>query len=331
MPSTPLGSSLGFFDRSSAWLAGDHILIASRMLWVEQYNRFYFSDIQAIAICRTVTGVVWNILLGTGLGLVTLVGMLNGFSPMLTAWIGLLAVPLLGNTLSGPTCSCHIYTAVSNQKLSCFNRLGKAEAFLSTVRPLIAEAQGEVSEEELVERTPLVSPVRRLARGDAMPDKAHHYGGGVHKVLFVILGLGAAASVLLLITSEDITGWLVAILFLAQLGTSIAAAARQAGSDIPPGVRTVVWLAFAQVFIMAVLYITAAIVATEEMNRYGYYYDQVDPGPSTSTIMFFSFSLLSACFSLILCLAGRHMLSVFGENHRFKRMAHTIQTQTFDQ
>jgi len=330
MPSTVLGTLLRWFDQSSAWLAGDHVLLTRRALWIERYNRFYFADIQAVTIRRTQTGLVWNILLGTGAGLLTLGGLLNDFPPAVLVWLAIFALPLIINISLGPTCSCHVHTAVNTHPMPCFNRLPKAIVFLQTIRPLIADVQEEVSDEELAERAPLIPPIRRAAPGALAPRPTRHYDGQVHATLLVLLFFGAIISGLQLVAEAELLGWLTAILLIAQFGMSIAAAARQSGTDIPRGLRTVVWLAFAHVLVMPVLFIIASVVMFEEMAGIGYDDASTNSTVSTISTMYVMINLLSMFFSVILCFTGRYLLSAFRDNYRLRRMAAAAKRRTLD-
>jgi hypothetical protein len=62
------------------------------------------------------------------------------------------AVPLLINNLLGPSCVCHLRTAVQTEELSSLNRLRRARKLLNRIRPLIAAAQGELSPGEIPAR-----------------------------------------------------------------------------------------------------------------------------------------------------------------------------------
>ncbi len=330
MPSTVLGTLLRWFDQSSAWLAGDHVLLTRRTVWIERYNRFYFADIQAVTICRTQTGLVWNVLLGTGTGLLTFGGLVGGFPTAVLVWLAIFAVPLIINISLGPTCLCHVHTAVNTHKLPCFNRLSKAVIFLQTIRPLLAEVQKEVSDEEIAERAPLIPPIRRTAPGALPPGPKRHYDGQVHTILLVVLLFGGIVSGLQLAAQAEILGWLTAILLAAQFGMSIAAAARQANTDIPRGLRTVVWLAFAHVLVMPILFIIAYLVMLDEMTGIGYG-DPYSTSPvSTINMMYVMINLLSMCFSIILCFTGRYFLSTFRDNYRLTRMAARTRRRTLE-
>ena len=328
MPSTVPGTLLRWSQLSSAWLAADHVLLTGRVLWVERYNRLYFSDIQAVTICRTQTGLVWNILLGAAAGLLALAGLLNGFPQALLVWLAIFTIPLIANIALGPTCSCHAYTAVNDHRLPCFNRWSKAIVFLRTIRPLIEEVQGVVSDDEIVERAPLIPPVRRTAPGAPAPGKIRHYAGQVHMALIVLLFCGAVVSSLQLVAQAALVGWITAALLVAQFGMSIAAAARQAGTDIPGGLRKVVWLSFAHTLVMPVMFAVASVVMLEEMSRNWDDNTSIASTVASIDIMYFMINLLSAFYLFTLGFIGRHQLVVFRDRYRLRRMASATRVRT---
>ena len=336
MPSTVMGTLLRWFDRSTVWLAEDHVLLASRVLWFERYNRFYFTDIQAVTICRTQTGRAWNIVLGAIAGLLTLGGVLGGFPPLVPVLLAIIALPLIGNILLGPTCSCHVHTAVNIRKMPCFNRLGKAIVFLQTVRPLIAEAQGEASNEENAEQASLTPPAAR-AQGALTPGSKRHYGGQVHTALLALLLSGAIISGVQLLMEEEFLTWLTAILLVAQFGMSIAAAARQSGTNIPRGLQTVTWLAFGHALVMLVLCLILFVVEGREtlertIAAERFLEDSASEVSvaSAASVMRYIMNLLSMLFSAIVCFTGLYILSAFPDNYRLKRITEAAQRRTLE-
>jgi hypothetical protein len=157
----PPGSRRTFFavsgTRSRLWLGEDHLLLVESTMTSEEYRRFYFRDIEAIVIRRTIAGLVWNWVLG-GL-LVATVG------PFLLAWnsdrttpgylitAGVLAlfwgVILLVHVLRGPSCQTHIRTAVQTELLATLARVPAARKALARLQPLILGAQGQATPDEL--------------------------------------------------------------------------------------------------------------------------------------------------------------------------------------
>jgi hypothetical protein len=136
----------------SLWLGPDHLLLIESNGYTETYKRFYFRDIQAIIVRQTSRQRTTSIILGAlaaaliGIGLIA-----GGISVIITysviAFLTCL-IPLLINVLLGPTCTCQIRTAVQTEDLPV-RRMGKARKILQRIRPLIAEAQGQITAEEV--------------------------------------------------------------------------------------------------------------------------------------------------------------------------------------
>ena len=63
------GLKKGFMiGKYTLWQGSDHLLHVFSRFGVEDYKRFYFSDIQAIITRKTVVGFVQNLILGVLLG-----------------------------------------------------------------------------------------------------------------------------------------------------------------------------------------------------------------------------------------------------------------------
>jgi hypothetical protein len=60
---------------------------------------------------------------------------------------------LVANLLLGPTCVCHLKTAVQTEELPSLRRLRRARKVLARLRPLIVAAQGELTLGEIAART----------------------------------------------------------------------------------------------------------------------------------------------------------------------------------
>ena len=152
---TPLRRTARFsvisVSRSNLWLGSDHILCVETEGFSENYRRFYFRDIQAITLRRTRRALV--------LGLITgLLSALLGFSVLAVndvagKWVlGILAtvciIPFAVNLIYGPTCNCELRTAVQTESVPSMGRVRRARRVISRLRPLIAEAQGQLTPEE---------------------------------------------------------------------------------------------------------------------------------------------------------------------------------------
>jgi hypothetical protein len=126
------------------------LLIKSSRL-VEEYRRFYFPDVQAIVIRRTMpfhygwAAFLFAVTLVTG----------RIFNSGLPA-IGILAVSALFLWLRGPACACHLHTAVRPERLPSLHRLKTARRVAEILRIHIERRQGMV--ESLSEYPTIPSP-----------------------------------------------------------------------------------------------------------------------------------------------------------------------------
>lgn len=154
-----VGRDVASFSR--LYLGRDHLLVVVSTGFSEEYKRFYFQDIQAITIRKTITGRVWNGVLALpalGAAAISLSGVMTqttvATADIVTASIitGVCTLPLLINLLRGPTCACHIRTAVQTEKLSSLGRLRTARKVLNLLKPLIAQVQGALAAEEIPPR-----------------------------------------------------------------------------------------------------------------------------------------------------------------------------------
>ena len=163
------GKGTNFIERITLYLAPDHLLYVSGTGFSESYRRFYFRDIHAVTVRKTVNGLLSNVLCGTLL-FFCLVGALSTGGAV--DWIGwgipasLCATVLLINVLRGPTCVCDIHTAVQSRRLYSVNRLRRAARFLGVLRPLLLAAQGQVAPDELRQR---IDDARQSAFANAAP------------------------------------------------------------------------------------------------------------------------------------------------------------------
>ena len=144
------GRGLTWTGFSRVWLGADHVLLVRGHTWTESYRRFFFHDIQAVLVQHTHTGKIWNTVWGASAAFFAVIAlMLNGTGSVIVASLGApFASALLINLALGPTCACHIRTAVQTERLSALNRLGAARKFIARVEPLINAAQDASSPEQ---------------------------------------------------------------------------------------------------------------------------------------------------------------------------------------
>ena len=159
------GREAGFLSYSRLWLGPDHLLLVRTTGFSEEYKRFYFRDIQAIITRRTERREILNVIL------VFVVIVFAVFSVFAEAggrvfclvMIGGILVGLLVNWLRGPTCVCHLSTAVQSEELSPIKRFRTVQKVVGQLKPRLEEAQGPLAPELLQPRPPLVSSATSTA------------------------------------------------------------------------------------------------------------------------------------------------------------------------
>jgi hypothetical protein len=159
---------------SSLYQGPDHLLLVHSTGYSERYQRFYFRDIQAFYVRRTdLWYYVTGILLVFGLLLLALgisVGDVGGV--ILDVFGGLLALGGVLYAAGGPSCACHVQTAVQTERVPSLNRLRRTRKVLAQIRPLIDEAQRAVAgpaAAPLEEAAPAATPVETPPDTSAPP------------------------------------------------------------------------------------------------------------------------------------------------------------------
>ena len=229
---------------NSLWLGDDHMLSIDSKRVSEDYKRFYYKDIQSLIIRKTIRGKIQNIFLGLFSGVFILLAALVGGSWVFFFAImaGLFLLILLGNYLLGPTCECHLSTAVQTEKLPSLNRLRSVLKAMERLRPLIEKAQGTLTPEEieksiLKESRQANSPsnsgtIRRALR---------HEHGTFHSILFFLLLIwGLCAGIFIFYNNMAVTLLSIAITMTTGVFVIIALV-KQHGSDMKDSVRAVTW------------------------------------------------------------------------------------------
>jgi hypothetical protein len=154
---------------SRLWLGRDHLLLVDSSGFTETYKRFYFRDIAAITLARTNRRAVWN-------GIAFIFTLLFGAAALalggMTAAIfgsmaGLCVLLSLINVALGPTCVCHLTTAVQTDELASFRRFSQALKVLARLRPLLVAAQEQPGPASDKRRPHLVEPAPVAAGPEA--------------------------------------------------------------------------------------------------------------------------------------------------------------------
>jgi hypothetical protein len=239
------------------WLANDHILNVDNRGFSEDYKRFYFRDIQAIVTQETNRGKVWNLILATFIGLFVLIAFGSEEIVAVILWLvvaGILGIILFINWLWGPTCACHIVTAVQKETLSSLDRLKTAEKVIKILKRLIREAQGEfdAGEAQTAELSyqPNTSDNRFHFTSRAKPTQSvRHYHGRMHGVFFFLLLVDGMLACIHLLFQHVALSLVSSVLTIAFSICVIVALVKQYNTDIPKRIRLVTWSSFGYVWI----------------------------------------------------------------------------------
>ena len=153
--------SFGVAGVGSLWIGPDHLLYVTQAFAMENYRRWFYHDIQAFIVRRTIQRLVWNLVVGLGglfmLAAAVAVGFGSGQQPSSEAAVlvtfsvifgicaGIAAIIVLANTLSGPTCIVYVQTPFGLHPLPLPKRVRAFERMLKRLRPVIERAQASAS------------------------------------------------------------------------------------------------------------------------------------------------------------------------------------------
>jgi hypothetical protein len=305
------------FSRCSLYLGDDHILAIDNNGFSEYYKRFYFSDIQAIITRKTRRGITWSIVLAFMVAC-SLMGalFLEVESVRIFFWIlsGTFLVFLSANIFRGPTCICHVMTAVQEDQLPSLNRLRVARKVIATLRLAIEKVQGTLNSEEINThqnevRANLTSSLRNVRRPRGKEQQIRHYDGTIHIIAFAfILADGVLTSIDLLHHSAVMIGVSSALTALYCICIVIALV-KQHESDIPGTVRRITWASLGFVcvsyFLGYIIMMTTLMTLRPEkmVTQWDMYRAMLDLSPQDSLFLKVIYMFSAAC-SLILGALG---------------------------
>jgi hypothetical protein len=164
-----MGRNLTNFTR--LWLGRDHLLAVYSTGYSENYKRFYYRDIQAIITRTTIRGKIWNVVFAVPAALLAAGGILDpAFGRISTwTWAGILLLGLSVNWLRGPTCVCHLRTAVQLERLTSLNRLRTARKVITKIRSMVDETQGILPPPGLSDRIELPATTPEASKESVVP------------------------------------------------------------------------------------------------------------------------------------------------------------------
>lgn len=298
-----------FLSRCSLYLGDDHILSVENNGFSEDYKRFYFADIQAIITRKTrsrdVGSIVFSLMIA---GSLTGALLSKNESPRIFFWAlsGIFLLLFLINLLRGPTCMCHIMTAVQEDQLPSLNRLRVARRVIGTLRLAVEKVQGTLRPEEVnfheaeggTHPSPSTNSLRRAPAGDR---RTRHEAGTIHTIVFAFMLLDG------ILTAFDLVHHSAAIMAVSYLLTSayaigiVIALAKQHGSDIPGPVRSITWASlgfvFVSYFLSYVIMVTMLMThrSKEMVNEWDLFRAMLNLSPGESPLIMAVYGFSAAC------------------------------------
>jgi hypothetical protein len=257
------------FSGTDLLLVGDdHLLLASRQMYVETYQRFYFADIQAITLrASSAREITTSVLIALLLLLVAAFWFSDSMGFRIfwgTVAIGTLFASSI-NWLRGPGVHCHLTTALQTVELTPLNRRPRAERLLGEIAARVRTAQAELpalpydestapEEEPLattraMAQTPTPAGARLRSKPPPLPAV---YSGLWHWLLFSLLLVDSAVTYWSLQTDALSVAFVGGTLSIVVFGVALAALIRQRALVVARPVKALAWTAMSFMLVLLV-------------------------------------------------------------------------------
>ncbi len=309
---------------STLWLGTDHLLRVDSHSYAEDYKRFYYRDIQSIVLLPTQRRRsalrIWATI---SLALLLLSVYLRGdwgIFPGILAAAG--ALMLARAWLRGPTCECHLQTAVQKEILPSLNRLRTALKAFSALQARIETVQGKLSPEFFQTASPdrsagfVSPPPQRIFEAPVHASLSStqaqlllpHSSGAVHAVLFSLLLFDAAVQAADLAWNHVVLTVAGVLIYLGVAMLVIFALIQQSRADIGHFLRWPVLAGLGYVcvsFILGSVY--SLVLSTRNPHSVKSQWDMIFAASKTSawdSPWLLAMSLFSLVSSLAIAISG---------------------------
>jgi hypothetical protein len=257
---------------SSLWLGGDHLVYVKGrgflVAFVEEYQRFRLSDVQAISIARTSRlgkGFLYLFVLLVCSAIATLILTLSEdlniatsifVSLFVLGGLAFLAL-LIRHLILGPTCVCDLQTGLTRERITPLNRYHRSLETIRLIEGLVRENQAGLSIEDVAARDSGVEV--QSSRGFSEERFQIPKMVPVAFAAFLLIGLGSLAA--LHLDSIILTGGMLLMIVIAStlLTVSLISVVRK---PTPESIRTSLWVLMGIHFVVvgagAVYYLMAA-------------------------------------------------------------------------
>ena len=231
---------------SRIFLGQDNLLCVYRKRYEEEYRRFYFKDIQAITIRKNRRDLALNAIFAV-LSII-FIAIETYLWPISVFFLFLILI----NWLLSPTCTCHIQTAVSKEKLPSLNRIKKAQKIIDQIIPFIEKEQGKLERDEIITGMQKLSEEKSESGLMTLNREISSYNGTIHKALFPLLLLSGFILCFDLYAISMFTTVLGLINTAAMVILVIVALVKQPGSALRNELRILTWMTMGYLVISGV-------------------------------------------------------------------------------
>ncbi len=313
------------------WLVGDELVHVQCPQFTESYTRIALGDVQAMTIHKTATGRLVNLFLGLALAVSLLVLAANPDSFGVWGFFGALAIGcfVLGvlNTVQGPTCECHLRTAVKSHRIAALGRWRSTQRTVDEIKALVDRVQGAVDVDDL-----LVSGTSDLAdRLRQAPQAAQHateigaepLGASMsagrapaHVAVFSMFLAGVPICLMDLylvgVLDDSVSFFMNFVWFVATIGLSCFAVVQQRRMPLTDGIKSLTWAGLVYLAVlMFVLFAGGLAAGFEELASTGEG-PRVFMSGSTSHVVL---NVVAIIVNTIIGLGGLVLLHVWQRSH----------------
>ena len=260
------GKKRRFLGLSTLWLAADHLLSVEFNGYTEAYKHFLYKDIQALTSVKTNRRTVWTALWAAFALIAAIPALLLLLPPVSrpTPWTYCTAalsavclVCLIVNLLKGPTCNCHLQTALGLHALPSLHRQRHFSRALEKLRPLVAAFQGDARETGggtgLTAGKGFTKPVISPSSTAHSFEREEGYDGRIHLALYGLMIAGAALGYYRYYHVSMAVSVISVILSPVLIFLAVIAIGRQKRFVVPGTMRAITWIVLV-VFIAEFIY-----------------------------------------------------------------------------
>lgn len=285
----------------------DHLLYIFHNMAVEEYRRFFYSDIQSIQFTPSRRFLINNIIIAMILLISgTLFILLDDLWPVFMkpyvamVMIGLPLGLLLGNIFMGRTCRTFLTTQVQTIELPSLNRIKNTRKVIQTLEPLIRSAQPAWSNiRPAISATPSHSPVSE--QPSQSPAAAPvRISTRWYVYLAILTGCVAVSSVYDIFLFNDIKNIFDTILLLLIISVDIIAILRQRSAQIPTILRISTWSVMIVIFGM--MYLTAFSMGFTRLYEPRSSWLSVEPSNPVMAVIATVIAFVYALQALLFCI-----------------------------